>query len=155
MQAWLGVATAPWYDDFDFIEPIAADRGLPEGFSLIDNEWRCESGNFGDMVYIGESHRSWVLASEVLAAVPGIVTRPGRMLLENYDRWDGRSEPENVGSTGPSDEVGARIVLDEETTVVVVQWHSEIKELVTDFVERMGSLVEKYGPNVRYVYGFS
>jgi len=147
--AWLGDVRNDG-SEFSRVEPVASNRGLPDGF-LVDDK-----GYHSEVLFMGDHSHSWALASELLESATCRVAQTGQILMEVFELWDRVSEPEVwVNVSDPGAVLGQRIELDEETTCVVVQWTVDVKAKISDFLSEVRQFTAAYGGDVRFVFGFS
>ncbi|WP_374347951.1 hypothetical protein [Chitinimonas sp.] len=157
---WLGLGRARCAIHFE-IDPISEPRGLPYDFE-IDREGlhpttlSVKRSHWGEhVIHIGETSRSWLLGSEILATKVPPVKITERMdssyCLE--DKNDGFplwqfAIPNLNHDPGPPD------VLTEVGNEMIFEWMYDLYEDFKYFVDEVRRLVDLHGV-VRIVYGFS
>lgn len=152
----------------DPIQPVAAQRGLPEDFDggnehptvleAIDptrREWLEEAEKANPVAWMGDHSHSWLTADEILAAKrPGAVRKDGVLTREQYEKWDKVSEPGawSGGVMGRDVITSMPSEITQRTTHVQVSWIRQDDGL-DYFVNEVKRLKELHG-EVRLVFGF-
>ena len=159
----------------DSITPIAQPRGYPEDFAVnADDEhpitdrstlpaW-CRAYMEPDETtyWMGDHSHSWLASAEMLAWYGGVggVEKVGVISREAYENWDGHSEPETYA--GDVWGLGIRVVEDTpEARALVpkwthtrVHWRQSLTEELAYFFHEVQRLVDQYGGDLRFVFGF-
>jgi hypothetical protein len=156
------------------VTPIAEPRGIPADFACVDDEHPVASFDVIDdsrreeqerdkdlNVWLGDHSHSWLTGAEILAwaeTAPEVV-KCGVLTREVYEKWDGKSCPENYNGGV----MGARVVTIDDSGVarattpnwthVSVHWDSSLKEDLAYFFDEVARLVAEHG-EIRFVFGF-
>ena len=145
--AWLG-NVGNGFRSTGFITPLSDSRGFPDDFHV--------EGESHNIIWMGEHSYSWVSGEEVINAPSPRVVRHGIVTKEVFEKWDGKSKPENWKSViyGAHVNVSTPDTINEHTTHVRIEWEEDATDELSYFVNEMKRLVEKHG-EVRFVFGFA
>jgi len=168
------------------IQPLSSSRGLPEDFEILTegededgNEYTEESpyhmlssaeclAKFWQEYYkivnkepclakwMGSHSYSWVTSQEILGTELPRVLKTGVIELEQFNKWDGVSEPDTWcgGISGMNVHVAhSPSEVTPLTTHVQVEWFKEMHEELSYFIDEIKRLVELHG-DLRVVFGF-
>lgn len=174
--AWLanvrngyGFAGVPTHKE---IKPIAEPRGLPNDFTMGDDERHVtarvnaaphrQKWTDDDGVWMGDHSFSWLILDEILAAErPGTLDRVGVIDRAAYEAWDGVTPPESWCG-----DIAGRgiVVIDQPKNIPHT---ARLPEMVTHvrirfstpdgfdyFVNEVRRIREEHGPETRLVFGF-
>lgn len=158
---WLGLGGGDTYGTCSF-DPLSQIRGLPDDFEIVDREYhptvihRKDGSCFPGTILMGEWGYSWLLASEILQTPAPRVPRAITISIDDYQQWDGISEPtpwQRASAyfglvVGIPDKI---ITLAEN---VVFEWDYDFTEDFSYFVDEVRRLQQLHG-EVRFVFGFA
>lgn len=156
------------------VKPIAAQRGLPVDFVMVDDSHplrvlehmdprRRKYHEEGEPVevWMGDHSHSWLTGAEMLAwfnTAPQVV-KTGILSRHTYESWDRKSTPEAYcGGVSGRDVI---LINDNEIeknknpkwTDIRCHWDSLLGEELRYFFDEVKRLVDEHG-DVRFVFGF-
>lgn len=137
-------------ETFRPVEPIAADRGLPDDIDV-------EQGGYGDHSY------SWVMLEEILDyfKTNPTTSRCGIITKSEYDKWNEVSSPNfysgGVGGPGvkvfDATTIGDKTLVPLDITHVKVRWFVDIAEELSHYHDLIKKAYKEHG-NLRMTFGF-
>jgi hypothetical protein len=160
----------------DAIVPISEPRGLPDDFEggethpLASVELMApflqeyHTKDEPIEVWMGYHSHSWLTGAEMLSwlETAPIAQKMGVISLEQYEKWDHKSAPEEYGGgvSGPGVQVYEQAVWEHSRPKVVaanpyirVKWHSPLREELSYFFNEIARLQSEHG-EIRFVFGF-
>jgi len=168
------------------IRPLSRCRGLPEDFEILTEgenedgnkyteespyhmlpsaecltpwwqEYNAENNREPNLVqWMGDHSYSWVTSQEILSTELPRVLKTGVIELEQFNKWEGVSEPDTWcgGISGMDVRVAhSPSEVTPLTTHVQVEWFKETREELSYFIDEIKRLVELHG-DLRVVFGF-